>query len=87
MPKKAFDVVWNYDGSLLAMTCEDKKYRIVDPRKGEVVLSPDGHKSRKKAKITFLGQHKHYLASTGFNFMAKREVALWDMRKPEKSVS
>lgn len=80
-------MVWNYDGSLLAMTCEDKKYRIVDPRKGEVVICADGHKNRKKAKITFLGHNKHYLASTGFNYMAKREVALWDMRKTDKSVS
>lgn len=28
---------WNFDGSLVAFTCKDKKLRIIDPRAGKVV--------------------------------------------------
>ena len=28
---------WNLDGSLIATTCKDKKIRVIDPRKNEVV--------------------------------------------------
>ncbi len=32
-----YSISWNYNGSLLATTCKDKKIRILDPRRGEVV--------------------------------------------------
>lgn len=28
---------WNYEGSLIATACKDKKIRIIDPRTGQVV--------------------------------------------------
>ena len=31
-------IAWNDDGSYLATTCKDKKLRVIDPRKGEVVV-------------------------------------------------
>ena len=36
-----FCMSWNYDGSLLATTCKDKKIRVIDPR-SEVVVSVSG---------------------------------------------
>ena len=31
-----FSACWNYNGSLIATTCKDKKLRVIDPRTGEV---------------------------------------------------
>ena len=28
---------WNEDGSLLGVTCKDKKLKLIDPRKGEII--------------------------------------------------
>lgn len=36
-PDLIFSVSWNSNGSLIATTCKDKKIRIIDARKGEVV--------------------------------------------------
>ena len=33
-----YSVSWNYNGSLLASTCKDKKIRVLDPRKNAVVM-------------------------------------------------
>lgn len=30
-------ISWNYNGSLLVSSCKDKKIRIIDPRKNEVI--------------------------------------------------
>ena len=32
-----YSISWNYDGSLLATTCKDKKIRVIDPRKNEII--------------------------------------------------
>ena len=36
-PDMIFSMSWNYDGSLLATTCKDKKIRVLDPRTGDVI--------------------------------------------------
>lgn len=35
-PDLIFSMSWNYNGSLIATTCKDKKVRVIDPRSGEV---------------------------------------------------
>ena len=32
-----YSMSWNYDGSLIATTCKDKKIRVLDPRKKELI--------------------------------------------------
>lgn len=32
-----YNVCWNYNGSLITTTCKDKKLRVIDPRKQEIV--------------------------------------------------
>lgn len=32
-----YSICWNYNGSLLTTTCKDKKLRVIDPRKQEIV--------------------------------------------------
>ncbi|XP_075052978.1 coronin-6 isoform X3 [Mixophyes fleayi] len=34
-----YNVCWNYNGSLITTTCKDKKVRVIDPRKQEIVAS------------------------------------------------
>ncbi|KAM4795322.1 coronin-6 isoform 2-T2 [Rhinophrynus dorsalis] len=34
-----YNVCWNYNGSLLTTTCKDKKVRVIDPRKQEIVAN------------------------------------------------
>ena len=36
-PDSLFSMSWSYDGSLIATTCKDKRLRVIDPRKGEVI--------------------------------------------------
>ena len=36
-PDIIFSVSWNANGSLIATTCKDKKIRIIDARKGNVI--------------------------------------------------
>ena len=37
-PDIIYSISWNYNGSLIATTCKDKKIRIIDPRKNEIVM-------------------------------------------------
>uniref|UniRef100_A0A6I8PXE6 Coronin n=1 Tax=Xenopus tropicalis TaxID=8364 RepID=A0A6I8PXE6_XENTR len=34
-----YSICWNYNGSLITTTCKDKKVRVIDPRKQEIVAS------------------------------------------------
>ena len=36
-PDIIYSFSWNYNGSLIATTCKDKKIRVIDPRKNEVI--------------------------------------------------
>ena len=36
-PDIIYSFSWNYNGSLLATTCKDKKIRVIDPRRNEVI--------------------------------------------------
>lgn len=36
-PDLIYSVSWNYDGSLIATSCRDKKLRVVNPRTAEVL--------------------------------------------------
>ena len=40
-PDLIYNVSWNYNGSLFCTTCKDRRLRVCDPRKREVVaVSP-----------------------------------------------
>ena len=36
-PDIIYSMSWNYNGSLIATTCKDKKIRVLDPRKNELI--------------------------------------------------
>ncbi|GBG24767.1 Coronin-like protein [Hondaea fermentalgiana] len=74
------DVVWSYDGSMLATSSKDKQMRLIDPRSGEVTGSVEAHNGTKTSKLTFLGEHGT-LCSVGFTRQSKRQFKIWDPRK------
>ena len=41
-PDLIFSVCWNHNGSMIATTCKDKKLRIIDARKGDIVQVSKG---------------------------------------------
>jgi coronin-1B/1C/6 len=76
-------ITWNYNGSLMATTCRDKKVRILDVRANQVIQETDGHQGIKGSRVVWLGEHDR-LATTGFARSSDRQLALWDTRNMEK---
>jgi coronin-1B/1C/6 len=76
------DIVWNYDGSMLASSSKDKQMRLFDPRTGQVTASVEAHEGSKTSKLCFLGR-LGLLASCGFTKRSTRQIKTWDPRKLE----
>lgn len=68
---------WNFDGSLLATTCKDKKLRVLDPRKGTVLTEGLAHDGSKAARVVFVGE-SNKLFSVGFSKTSERQYSVWD---------
>ncbi|EDO41467.1 predicted protein [Nematostella vectensis] len=77
-PDTIFSLSFNWNGSLIATTCKDKKIRVIDPREGRLIASGEGHKGPKCSQVVFLGNTSR-LFSTGFSRTQEREVAVWDL--------
>ncbi|KAG0748826.1 hypothetical protein G6F62_000764 [Rhizopus arrhizus] len=80
-------LAWNYNGSLLATTCRDKKLRIFDVRANKIVQEGPGHQGIKGSRVVWMGNTDR-LATTGFSRMSDRQLNLWDatdLSKPLKS--
>eukprot|EP01107_Rhizomastix_libera_P001302 TRINITY_DN1212_c0_g1_i1.p1 TRINITY_DN1212_c0_g1~~TRINITY_DN1212_c0_g1_i1.p1 ORF type:complete len:953 (-),score=271.28 TRINITY_DN1212_c0_g1_i1:66-2846(-) len=74
---------WNYNGSLVASTCKDKKLRLIDPR--GAIVSQEGicHEGTKPSKVTWMGKHSLIL-TTGYDKTQGRQFAIWDPRNFSK---
>jgi WD40 repeat protein len=70
-------VAWNYNGSLLATTCKDKKIRVFDPRTNEIVSEVDGHQGVKGSRACWLGRDNR-LFTTGFGKTSERQYMVFD---------
>lgn len=76
-------IAWNRDGSQLATTCRDKKFRILDPRSSAVVAEGQGHQGTKAARVQWLtGVDK--LFTVGFSRISARHYMVWDPRDLSK---
>lgn len=84
-PDIIFSLSFNYNGSLLASTCKDKKIRVIDPRAGKLVAHGVGHPGNKGSHVAFLGD-MNMLFSSGFSRMNERQIALWDIRNLKKAL-
>ncbi|KAG8233885.1 hypothetical protein J437_LFUL005212 [Ladona fulva] len=76
-PDVIYSMSFNYDGSLLATTCKDKKLRIIEPRRGIVLSEGVCHLGTKASKVTFLGNLGR-LFTVGFSRHSDRQYAVWD---------
>ncbi|KAF1441097.1 Coronin-6, partial [Spheniscus mendiculus] len=72
-----YNVGWNRNGSLLVTTCKDKKVRVIDPRKQQVVAEKaKPHDGARPIRAIFMADGKIF--TTGFSKMSERQLGLWD---------
>ncbi|NXS71323.1 CORO6 protein, partial [Pandion haliaetus] len=73
-----YNVGWNRNGSLLVTTCKDKKVRVIDPRKQQVVAEKaKPHDGTRPIRAIFMADGKIF--TTGFSKMSERQLGLWDL--------
>jgi len=71
------DIVWNYNGDMMASSCKDKHTRFIDPRQGSEAGAFQPHEGSKSVKLTYLGESDK-LATCGFTRQSQRELKIWD---------
>jgi WD40 repeat protein len=76
---------WNWNGSLLATTCRDKKLRIFDVRSNKIVQEASSHQGIKGSRVAWLGDTER-IVTTGFSKMSDRQVYVWDSAQLEKPI-
>ncbi|XP_064815622.1 coronin-6-like isoform X1 [Oncorhynchus masou masou] len=85
-PDLIYNVSWNRNGSLFCTTCKDRRLRVCDPRKREVVaerMAPHDGIRPMRAIFTRDGN----LFTTGFTRMSQRELGLWDPTHFEEPIA
>lgn len=78
-------VAYNYNGSIVATCCKDKKVRLVDVRDGKIVQEADAHQGVKGSRACWLGD-SNYLITTGFSKSCDRQLMIWDGRMMDAPV-
>ncbi|KAM9097956.1 LOW QUALITY PROTEIN: coronin-1C [Sarcophilus harrisii] len=73
---------WNRNGSLICTASKDKKVRVIDPRKQEIVAVRKGkaHEGARPMRAIFLADGNVF--TTGFSRMSERQLALWNPVRP-----
>ena len=69
---------FNMTGSVLIMTCRDRKIQLFDARTGDVVRTTNGHGGIKGARVTWMGDTGR-IVMTRFSKMTDRQVGIWEM--------
>jgi len=85
-PDIIYSISWNYNGSLLATTCKDKKIRVIDPRKNEIISEGSSHAGTKPSRVVFCGA-TNKLFTTGFTRNSERQYAVWDAGDLSKALT
>ncbi|XP_075296461.1 coronin-6 isoform X2 [Opisthocomus hoazin] len=81
-----YNVGWNRTGSLLVTTCKDKKVRVIDPRKQQVVAERFApHEGLRPVRAIFT--REGHIFTTGFTRMSQRELGLWDPNNFEEPIA
>ncbi|KAK3538733.1 hypothetical protein QTP86_014326 [Hemibagrus guttatus] len=85
-PDVIFSACWNRNGSLICTACKDKKVRVIDPRKGEIVAEKDkAHEGARPIRAIFLSDGNVF--TTGFSRMSERQLALWNPQYMEEPIT
>ncbi|CCK69073.1 coronin KNAG_0B06450 [Huiozyma naganishii CBS 8797] len=76
-PDMVTSMSFSYNGAHLATVARDKKLRVWDVRKGEVVSEGTAHAGAKNQRVVWLGNSDR-LATTGFSKLSDRQIGIWD---------
>ncbi|XP_031448329.1 coronin-1C isoform X1 [Phasianus colchicus] len=81
-----YNVSWNRNGSLICTASKDKKVRIIDPRKQEIIAEKEKtHEGARPMRAIFLADGNIF--TTGFSRMSERQLALWNPKNMEEPIA
>uniref|UniRef100_A0A8C5LRQ3 Coronin n=1 Tax=Leptobrachium leishanense TaxID=445787 RepID=A0A8C5LRQ3_9ANUR len=81
-----FSASWNRNGSLICTATKEKKLRVIDPRKMEIVAEKDkAHEGARPMRAIFLADGNVF--TTGFSRMSERQLALWNPKNMEEPIA
>ncbi|RMC05822.1 hypothetical protein DUI87_17365 [Hirundo rustica rustica] len=81
-----YNVSWNRNGSLICTASKDKKVRVIDPRKQEIVAEKEKtHEGARPMRAIFLADGNIF--TTGFSRMSERQLALWNPKNMEEPIA
>ncbi|CAJ0947290.1 unnamed protein product, partial [Ranitomeya imitator] len=81
-----YSASWNRNGSLICTTSKDKKLRVIDPRKMELVAEKDkAHEGARPMRAIFLADGSIF--TTGFSRMSERQLALWNPKSMDEPIA
>uniref|UniRef100_A0A9L0KLR0 Coronin n=1 Tax=Equus asinus TaxID=9793 RepID=A0A9L0KLR0_EQUAS len=81
-----YNVSWNRDGSLICTASKDKKVRVIDPRKQEIVAEKEkAHEGARPMRAIFLADGNVF--TTGFSRMSERQLALWNPKNMQEPIA
>lgn len=75
---------WNYNGSLIATTCKDKKARVFDPRTEQITQEVVAHQGVKGSRCCWM---RDKIFTVGFSKTSEREFNIYDPRAFTEPVS
>jgi len=78
-------IEWNYEGSLLGSSWNDKKFRLTDPRTSKFTHEVDAHAGTKPQRFGWLGTTGYYI-TLGFSKEHEREYYFWNINKPDAPI-
>uniref|UniRef100_A0A4X2M7W2 Coronin n=2 Tax=Vombatus ursinus TaxID=29139 RepID=A0A4X2M7W2_VOMUR len=85
-PDLIYNISWNRNGSLFCSACKDKSVRVIDPRRGTLVVEREkAHEGARPMRAIFLANGKVF--TTGFSRMSERQLALWDPENLEEPMA
>ncbi|XP_066465685.1 coronin-1C isoform X1 [Tiliqua scincoides] len=81
-----YNVSWNRNGSLICTASKDKKVRVIDPRKQEIVAEKEkAHEGARPMRAIFLSDGNVF--TTGFSRMSERQLALWNPKTMDEPIA
>ncbi|XP_053558117.1 coronin-1C [Bombina bombina] len=81
-----YSACWNHNGSLICTASKDKKLRIIDPRKQEIVSEKDkAHEGARPMRAIYLSDGNVF--TTGFSRMSERQLALWNPKNMDEPIA
>jgi coronin-1B/1C/6 len=76
-------ISWNWNGSMIATACKDKKLRLIDVRANKVVQEVNAHQGVKGSRVVWCGDSNRII-TTGFSKMSDRQFMVWDIQKMDE---